>query len=75
MKEKMANKARNDFEVFIRTQGITKKRFGEITGTKGSTVDKYLANPSMMRVKHITCLAESSEINKSESEILNYLIK
>tara|TARA_R110000824_G_scaffold297079_1_gene485319 strand:+ start:367 stop:582 length:216 start_codon:yes stop_codon:yes gene_type:complete len=71
----MANKARNDFEVLMRTQGITKKRFGEITGAKGTTVDKYLANPSLMRVKHIQCLAEAEDIDKSETEIFNYLIK
>ncbi len=41
----MSKKARNEFEVLMRTQGITKKRFGEITGARGTTVDKYLANP------------------------------
>tara|TARA_R100000030_G_scaffold92074_1_gene77479 strand:- start:4099 stop:4314 length:216 start_codon:yes stop_codon:yes gene_type:complete len=69
------NKARNDFEVMMRTRGITKKRFGEITGTKGTTVDKYIANPSLLRVKHIQCLAKADEIDCSEKELLNYLIK
>jgi|TARA_B100000900_G_scaffold371704_1_gene351116 hypothetical protein len=71
----MASKARNNFEVYIRTLGITKKRFGEITETKGTTVDKYLANPSLLRVKHLQCLAKADEIDCSENELLNYLIK
>tara|TARA_Y100000114_G_scaffold94199_1_gene87554 strand:+ start:687 stop:902 length:216 start_codon:yes stop_codon:yes gene_type:complete len=71
----MKKKARNDFEVMLRTLGITKKRFGEITETKGTTVDKYLANPSLLRVKHIQCLANADEIECDENELLNYLIK
>ena len=71
----MKKKARNDLEVMLRIQGITKKRFGEIIDTKGATVDKYLSNPSLLRVKHIQCLANADEIECDENELLNYLIK
>ena len=67
----MSKKARNEFEVLMRTLGVTKKRFGEITGAKGTTVDKYLANPSLLRVKHLECLANAQEIDCTENDLLN----
>ena len=67
----MSKKARNEFEVLMRTQGITKKRFGEITGARGTTVDKYLANPSLLRVKHLECLANAQEIDCTKNALLN----
>jgi hypothetical protein len=67
----MSKKARNEFEVLMRTLGVTKKRFGEITGAKGTTVDKYLANPSLLRVKHLQCLANAEEIGYSKNDLLN----
>lgn len=67
----MSKKARNEFEVLMRTLGITKKRFGEITGAKGTTVDKYLANPSLLRVKHLECLANAEEIDYTKNDLLN----
>ncbi len=67
----MSKKARNEFEVLMRTQGITKKRFGEITGARGTTVDKYLANPSLLRVKHLECLANAEEIDCTKNDLLN----
>ena len=66
-------KARSEFEVFIRTQGISKRKFGQITGTKGATIEKYLANPSLLRVKHIQCLVDSDECDKSTLEIINLI--
>lgn len=60
----MAKKSRNEFETLMRTLGVTKKRFGEITGTKGSTIDKYLANPSLLRVKQIYCLTDDESVGK-----------
>ena len=67
----MAQKARNEFEVLMRTLGVTKKRFGEITGARGTTVDKYLANPSLLRVKHLECLANAEEIDCTKNDLLN----
>tara|TARA_Y100000592_G_scaffold58529_1_gene91644 strand:- start:2746 stop:2955 length:210 start_codon:yes stop_codon:yes gene_type:complete len=66
-------KARSEFEVFIRTQGISKRKFGQITGNKGSTIEKYLANPSLLRVKHLRCLVESDECDKSMIEIIKLI--
>ena len=67
----MAQKARNEFEVLMRTLGVTKKRFGEITGAKGTTIDRYLANPSLLRVKHLECLANVEEIDCTKNDLLN----
>ncbi len=55
--------ASSKFESLMRELGVTKKEFSEITGVKGTTVTKYLANPSMLRLKHIQCLSERSKIN------------
>ena len=64
-------KARNDFEAYVRTQGITKRRFGEITGVSGTTIDKYLENPTMLRIKHLSLLAKQQELQ--EEELLNLI--
>ena len=55
----MENKDR--FEKYIRLNGMTKRRFGEITGLKGTSVNKYLENPTMLRLKHLQLLADSDE--------------
>jgi hypothetical protein len=64
-------KARNSFEVLMRTQGVTKRKFGQITGVSGTTIDKYLENPTMLRLKHLSLLAESQEMK--EEELLNLI--
>ena len=66
-------KARNSFEVLMRTQGVTKRKFGQITGVSGTTIDKYLENPTMSRLKHLSLLAESQEMK--EEELLNVINK
>ena len=35
-------KARNSFEALMRVEGISKRKFGQITGVSGTTIDKYL---------------------------------
>ncbi len=64
-------KARNSFEVLMRTQGVTKRKFGQITGVSGTTIDKYLENPTMLRLKHLSLLAESQEMK--QEELLNLI--
>jgi hypothetical protein len=64
-------KARNSFEVLMRTQGVTKRKFGQITGVSGTTIDKYLENPTMLRLKHLSLLAESQDMK--EEELLNLI--
>ena len=64
-------KARNSFEVLMRTQGVTKRKFGQITGVSGTTIDKYLENPTMLRLKHLALLAESQDMK--EEELLNLI--
>lgn len=59
-------KARNSFEVLMRTQGVTKRKFGQITGVSGTTIDKYLENPTMLRLKHLSLLAESQDMKEEE---------
>lgn len=59
-------KARNNFEAYVRTQGITKRKFGEITGVSGTTIDKYLENPTMLRIKHLSLLAKQQEVEEKD---------
>jgi len=60
-------KASSKFEALMRELGVSKKEFSEITGVKGVTITKYLANPSMLRLKHIECLAQQPKINESHN--------
>jgi len=53
--------SKNRFEKYIRLNGMTKRRFGEITGLKGASISKYMDNPTMLRLKHLQLLAESDE--------------
>jgi len=55
----------------MRTQGVTKRKFGQITGVSGTTIDKYLENPTMLRLKHLSLLAESQEMK--QEELLNLI--
>jgi len=53
----------------MRVEGISKRKFGQITGVSGTTIDKYLENPTMLRLKHLSLLAKNSNI--TEEELLN----
>ncbi len=55
--------ASSKFEALMRELGVTKKEFSEITGVTSLTVNKYLANPSLLRLKHIECLSSQKKIN------------
>tara|TARA_R110002167_G_scaffold33684_2_gene108009 strand:+ start:616 stop:840 length:225 start_codon:yes stop_codon:yes gene_type:complete len=66
-------KASSKFEALMRELGVSKKEFSEITGVKGVTITKYLANPSMLRLKHIECLVQQPKINESYN--INSLIE
>ena len=59
-------KDKNDFAEFIRITGMTKRRFSEITQLTRPTVDKYMNNPTMLRLKHLTLLAQSNELKDME---------
>lgn len=59
-------KDKNDFAGFIRITGMTKRRFSEITQLTRPTVDKYMNNPTMLRLKHLTLLAQSNELKDME---------
>jgi len=68
--------ATNEFEKFVRITGMTKRRFSEVTGLKGSSVDKYLNDPTMLRLKHLQLLAEADEFKNQEVgdvELLNMI--
>ena len=72
----MSKIAKNEFERFIRITGITKRRFSEITGLKGASVDKYIDNPTMLRLKHLQLLSSSKELIEQEVgdvELLNMI--
>tara|TARA_Y100000033_G_C2734097_1_gene104965 strand:+ start:386 stop:616 length:231 start_codon:yes stop_codon:yes gene_type:complete len=68
--------ARNEFEKFVRITGMTKRRFSEVTGLKGTSVNKYLENPTMLRLKHLQLLADADEFKQQEVgdvELLNMI--
>jgi hypothetical protein len=72
----MTKIANNEFEKFIRITGMTKRRFSEVTGLQGTSVNKYIENPTMLRLKHLQLLAESKEIKEQEVgdvELLNMI--
>jgi len=58
-------KASSKLESLIRELGVTKKEFSECTGVTHITVNKYLANPSLLRLKHIECLSSQDKIKES----------
>ncbi len=66
-------KASSKFEALMRELGVTKKEFSEYTGVKGLTVNKYLANPSLLRLKHIECLSYQKKIKDNVD--MNHLIR
>ena len=68
--------ANNEFEKFIRVTGMTKRRFSEVTGLQGTSVNKYIENPTMLRLKHLQLFAESKEVKEQEVgdvELLNMI--
>ena len=69
-------KDKNEFAEFIRITGMTKRRFSEITKLTRPTVDKYITNPTMLRLKHLKLLAQSNElkdIEMNEFELLDMI--
>ena len=72
----MTKIANNEFEKFVRITGMTKRRFSEVTGLKGTSVNKYLENPTMLRLKHLQLLAEADEFKEQmvgDVELLNMI--
>ena len=54
-------KNRSKFEKYLRLNGVTKKRFSEITGLKGQSINKYIDNPTLLRLSHLKLLSQSDE--------------
>ena len=68
--------AKNEFEKFVRVTGMTKRRFREVTGLQGTSVTKYLENPTMLRLKHLQLLADADEFKNQDIgdvELLNMI--
>ncbi len=71
-------KNRSKFEKYLRLNGVTKRRFSEITGLKGQSINKYIDNPTLLRLSHLKLLSESDEgkyHNINEIELLNEISK
>lgn len=72
----MTKIANNEFEKFVRITGMTKRRFSEVTGLRGTSVNKYIENPTMLRLKHLQLLAKTDEFKDHEVgdvELLNMI--
>lgn len=55
---------------------MTKRRFSEVTGLQGTSVTKYLENPTMLRLKHLQLLADADEFKNQDVgdiELLNMI--
>ena len=50
--------SRNELEAILRIRGISKLQFGRILNIKGSTIDKYIDCPYMIRYYHMLRLAK-----------------
>ena len=55
--------SRNELEETLRIRGISKRRFGRICNVKGTTIDKYIENPFMLRYYHMRRLAKFLNID------------
>lgn len=55
--------SRNELEATLRIRGISKRRFGRICNVKGTTIDKYIENPFMLRYYHMRRLAKFLNID------------
>jgi len=72
----MTKIANNEFHKLVRITGMTKRRFSELTGLKGTSIDKYLQDPTMLRLKHLQLLADAEEFKRQELgdvELLNMI--
>jgi len=55
--------SRNELEATLRIRGISKRRFGKICNIKGTTIDKYIKNPYMLRYYHMRRIANFLNID------------
>ena len=55
--------SRNELEATLRIRGISKRRFGKICNVKGTTIDKYIKNPYMLRYYHMRRIANFLNID------------
>jgi transcriptional regulator with XRE-family HTH domain len=55
--------SRNELEATLRIRGISKRRFGRICNVKGTTIDKYIENPHMLRYYHMRRIANFLNID------------
>tara|TARA_Y100001938_G_C7987346_1_gene377609 strand:- start:174 stop:482 length:309 start_codon:yes stop_codon:yes gene_type:complete len=55
--------SRNELEATLRIRGISKRRFGTICNIKGTTIDKYIKYPHMLRYYHMKRIAEFLNID------------
>ena len=58
-------RAANEFEETLMVNGVTRYRFGQVVGVKGSTVKKYVESPELIRVEHIEKLADFLDVEPS----------
>lgn len=65
--------AKTEFEVLLRMRGISDRRFGRVCDIKGSTIVKYLQDPTMLRVKHLKKLETLLSLSTREIVELIYL--
>tara|TARA_R110000803_G_scaffold19958_2_gene51663 strand:- start:1544 stop:1819 length:276 start_codon:yes stop_codon:yes gene_type:complete len=65
--------AKTEFEVLLRMRGISDRKFGMICDIKGSTIVKYLQDPTLLRVKHLKILEQFLALSVSEIVELIYL--
>ena len=54
--EKVRN-SRNELEAILRIKGISKQKFGRILNIKGSTIERYLDYPYLIRYYHMLRLS------------------
>lgn len=54
----------DDFKSLVKVLGISKRRFGDIIGVKGSTITKYINNPTELRLKHISLFCEEQDVSR-----------
>ena len=55
--------SRNELEATLRIRGISKRRFGKICNVKGSTIDKYIKSPFLLRYYHMRRIANFLNID------------
>ena len=65
--------AKTEFEVLLRMRGISDRKFGRVCDIKGSTIVKYLQDPTLLRVKHLKKLEILLALSTREIVELIYL--